>query len=370
MPLLLRLWLLLLVAGLLLAQPAHAQLGSPDPSAPINVQADNGIEWQQDKQLYIARGNAVATRGPASIKADTLIAHYREAKGGNTNTGSNNEIYRIEAEGNVTITRDNRTVVGDHADYDMDQGVGIVHGKALKMTTATDVVTAKDALEWYDEKQIAVARGNAVAVRQGGRTIKADTLTAYFVKTAAQPQPGAPGQPAKPGAAPAKPAAPPAKPATTTAAANGSTPPANTPAATSGGDDSKINRIDAQGHVVVLNGPDIGRGDYGVYNAVTDICTLLGNVTITRGTDVITGQYAVMNLATNISRIMPASSLPGSTRQRVQGLFVKQDLTGNAGGPANPANSANGANAATPKAAAPATTPSSLTLSGAAPKGQ
>jgi lipopolysaccharide export system protein LptA len=358
-----RLWLLLLAAGLMLVQPAHAQLGSSDPAAPINVQADNGIEWQQDKQLYIARGNAVATRGPATIKADTLIAHYREAKGGNTNTGSNNEIYRIEAEGNVVITRDSRTVVGDHADYDMDQGIGIVHGKALKMTTATDVITAKDALEWYDEKQIAVARGDAVAVRQGGRTIKADTLTAYMVKTA-QPQPGAPGQPAKPGAAPAKPASPPAKPATTTAAANGGTPPANAPPAN--GDDSKISRIDAQGHVVVLNGPDIGRGDYGVYNALTDICTLLGNVTITRGTDVITGQYAVMNLATNISRVMPASTLPNSTRQRVQGLFVKQDLTGNAGNPATPATATNGAKDAAAKGATPKA-PSSITLSGAAP---
>jgi lipopolysaccharide export system protein LptA len=361
------LWLPLLAAGLMLVQPVHAQLGPPDSTLPINVQADNGIEWQQDKQLYIARGNAVATRGPASIKADTLIAHYREAKGGNTNTGSNSEIYRIEADGNVVITRDSRTVVGDHADYDMDQGIGIVHGKALKMTTATDVITAKDALEWYDEKQIAVARGDAVAVRQGGRTIKADTLTAYMVKTA-QAQPGAPGPakpgvaPAKPGTAAAKPAAPPAKPTTTTAAANGAQP-ANAP--TANGDDSKINRIDAQGHVVVINGPDIGRGDYGVYNAVSDICTLLGNVTITRGTDVITGQYAVMNLATNISRIMPASSLPGSTRQRVQGLFVKQDLTGNAGAPPNPANAPSSAPA---KAATP-NKPSSITLSGAAPKG-
>jgi hypothetical protein len=103
-----------------------------------------------------------------------------------------------------------------------------------------------------------------------------------------------------------------------------------------------------------------------VYNAVTDICTLLGNVTITRGTDVITGQYAVMNLATNISRVMPASSLPNSTRQRVQGLFVKQDLNGTAGGPSNPTNTTNGANSAAAKGATPKA-PSSITLSGAAP---
>jgi lipopolysaccharide export system protein LptA len=308
---------LLFLIGLALALPntARAQLGTADSGLPINVQADDGIEWQQNKQLYIARGNAVATRGPGSIKADTLIAHYREVKPGSApntgNTENNTEIYRIEADGNVTITRDNRTVVGDHADYDMDQGIGIVRGKGLKMTTATDVVTARDTLEWYDTKQIAVARGDAVAVHNG-RTIKGDTLTAYMVKASADAQPGAPAP------APAKP------------------PPADGKASPANSDESKINRIDAQGHVVVVNEPDIGRGDYGVYNAVSGICTLLGNVTITRGTDVITGQYAVMNLHTNISRIMPASTLPGSTRQQVQGLFVKQDLPGASKTPGKP----------------------------------
>jgi lipopolysaccharide export system protein LptA len=317
----------LLAAMLLASHRVLAQLGPPDTSsAPINIQADSGIEWQQNKQLYIARGNAVAARGPATIKADTLLAHYRDVKSApaaaaaNTATTENNtQIYRVEAEGNVVITRDNRTVVGDHADYDMDQGIGIVRGKALKMTTASDTVTARDTLEWYDLKQIAVARGDAVAVHNG-RTIKADTLTAYMVKAAPEAQPGKPAPPPKPipSSAAGKPGAPAAAP----------------------GEESKISRIDGQGHVVVVNGPDIGRGDYGVYNAASGICTLLGNVTITRGSDVVTGQYAVMNLNTNVSRIMPASTLPGSTRQRVQGLFVKQDLTGATGGakPAAPAH--------------------------------
>jgi lipopolysaccharide export system protein LptA len=313
-----RSWSLLVAMGLALSPlgGARAQLGTADNASPINIQADSGIEWQQNQQLYIARGNAVAVRGPASIKADTLIAHYREVKPGtvpvNTaSTGNNTEIYRVEADGNVTITRDSRTVVGDHADYDMDQGIGIVHGKALKMTTASDVVTARDALEWYDTKQIAIARGDAVAVHNG-RTIKADVLTAYMVKAAPDAQPGQPAPPPKPPPPPAKPG----------------------PPAAADNEASKINRIDAQGHVVVVNGPDIGRGDYGVYNAVTGICSLLGNVTITRGAEVVTGQYAVMNMNTNISRVLPASTLPGSTQKRVQGLFVKQDVAGVTGGAA------------------------------------
>jgi len=301
--------------ALALVFPAHAQLGPVDNNAPINVQSDSGIEWQQNKQIYIARGNAVATRGTGEIHGDTLIAHYREAKGAAEN---NTEIYRVEADGNVTIKRDNRIVVGDHADYDIDQGVGIVRGKALKMTTAADTVTARDTLEWYDTKQVAVARGDAVAVHNG-RTIKGDTLTAYMVKTAAPGQPNS-AQPAKAPPPPAKGA--PGKPGAPVA------PGAATPAAT---EESKIDRLDAQGHVVVVSAQDIGHGDYGVYNATTGICTLLGNVVITRGKDVITGQYAVMDMNKNISRILPASSIPGSTRQRVQGVFVRQE---NAGQPA------------------------------------
>jgi len=312
----------LLALGLALASraPAQAQLGAADSNVPINIQSDGGIEWQQNQQIYIARGNAVATRGAASIKADTLIAHYREAKGANANSENNTEIYRIEALGNVVISRDNRTVVGDRADYDVDQGIGIVRGNGLKMTTATDVITAKDALEWYDNKQIAVARGDAVAVHNG-RTIKGDVITAYMVKAAG---PGTPGQPA-PQAQAQPPKPPPAAKAP---------PKPGQPPAAAGGEDSKISRIDAQGHVVVIGAQDIGRGDYGVYNAATGICTLLGNVVITRGKDVITGQYAVMDMNRNISRIMPASTLPGSTRQRVQGVFIKQDVQPGPGAPA------------------------------------
>src|ERR1043166_5285115 len=99
------------VAALPLADAA-AQGLAPNDNQPIQIQADSGIEWQQDAHLYIARGNAAAPRGQGKIHADTLIAHYREVKG-----GSNTEIYRVEAEGHVTVKRDAPTVVGDRAVY-------------------------------------------------------------------------------------------------------------------------------------------------------------------------------------------------------------------------------------------------------------
>jgi lipopolysaccharide export system protein LptA len=287
--------------------PASAQAVPPADNLPVQIQSDSGIEWQQDQHLYIARGNAVASRGPSEVHADTLIAHYREAKGGNT--GGNTEIYRVEAEGHVTLTRGTQTVVGDRAVDDIDQAAAVVTGKGLKMTTPSDVVTARDSLEWFDQKQVAVARGNAVAIRNG-KTIKGDILTAYMVKTA-------PGQ-VKAGAPAGRPPSAPAKPQVTPAAAPGGTT-GSAPAA-----DSKISRIDAQGHVVVSNALDTGRGDFGVYNADTGIATLIGHVVIERGKDVIRGQRGVMDLNNNVSRVLPGDA-PGAPQQRVQGLFVRQE---------------------------------------------
>ena len=313
-----------LLAGLPAPRLAAQLLNAPNDNLPLQVQADSGIEWQQNNQLYIARGNAVATRGPSEVHADTLIAHYREIKGaagaapppGNTagDTGGNTEIYRVEAEGHVTMLREGQTVVGDRAVYDLDQAIMVATGKALKLTTATDVVTARDSLEWYDQKQIAVARGNAVAVRNG-KTIKGDILTAYMVKT--KPTEGKPAE--------AKSATQARRPAP----AGTGKPPA-TPAAASAGPgstDSKISRVDAQGHVFVTNGLDTGRGDYGVYNADSGICTLIDHVVITRAKDVIKGQYGVMDLNNNVSRMLPAPAA-GTPRERVQGLFVRQDQAG------------------------------------------
>jgi lipopolysaccharide export system protein LptA len=299
---------------LALAIQAGAQILAPGDNQPLQIQADSGIEWQQDQKLYIARGNAVATRGTSEIRADTLIAYYRETKGAKpnseTNTGGNTEIYRVVAEGHVTMKRDAQTVVGDRAIYDIDQQIAVVTGKGLKLTTATDTVTARDSLEWYDQKQIAVGRGDAVATRTG-KTVKGDILTAYMVKTA----PGA-----KPAPATAKPGRKGAKPAATPAA----TPASATSAAPA--TESKISRVDAQGHVVVSNAVDTGRGDFGVYNAETGIATLIGNVSIQRGKDVIRGQRGVMDMNNKVSRMLPGGQ--AGKPQRVQGLFVREEGKG------------------------------------------
>src|SRR5436305_13708088 len=63
---------IVLMCALLLAEAA-AQMLAPNDNQPLQLQADSAIEWQQNAKLYIARGNAVAIRGPSEVHADTLI---------------------------------------------------------------------------------------------------------------------------------------------------------------------------------------------------------------------------------------------------------------------------------------------------------
>ena len=293
--------------------PSSAQglsLGGVSEDRPVEVSADSGIEWQQDAQLYIARGNAIAKRGTTEVHADTLTAYYRPSKG----AGGETEVYRLDADGHVMIKGPTQTVVGDQAVYDVDQQIGIVTGKTLKLTTPSDVVTARDSFEWYDAKQISVARGDAIAVRDTKR-LRADVLTAHMTKE--KPKPGENQPEAKTSKA---------VPATANAKTGAKAGPLG-----DGDEGSRISRIDAQGNVLVSTPTDIGRGDYGVYNADTGIVTLLGNVTITRGPNAIKGEYAVVDLNNNVSRMMPGPSAPGTPASRVEGLFVRQDQGASSG---------------------------------------
>jgi lipopolysaccharide export system protein LptA len=263
---------------------------------PVNIEAEDGIEWQQNNKVYIARGNAKATRGDDSVTADTLYAYYRDAQQPAESTGSSQlrggaspparpfdngstQIYRIEAEGHVVFATPSQTAYGDHAVYDVDQAVLVVTGKNLKIVTPQDVVTARDSFEWYDQKQIGVARGNATAVRQGpeAKSIRGDVLTAELARQGTQPNQSA-----------------------------------------------KISKVNAQGHVVLVSADQIARGDAGVYNLETGIATLRGHVTLTRGENELRGQYAVVDTNTNIARLLaaPPTAEAAGTHPRVEGLLI------------------------------------------------
>lgn len=255
----------LLIAALSPLASSHvaAQGFGLDPrnsSQPIEIYANNGIEWDRSQMRSTARGDARAIQGDVTVRADTLILHYRAAAQGGQ------EIWRLEADGNVNVTAPDRTATGAYGVYDLDRDVMILTG-APKLVTKTDEVTAKEQIEYWTMLNSAVARGDARIV-SGERRLSADVMTAFF----------------------------------------GDEPKAKN-TAKKGQETNNLNqlrRAEGSGNVHVSTPNEIARAAQGVYDAKTSIVTLTGSVRITRGTDQLNGEYGEMNLDTGISRLFGA----------------------------------------------------------------
>ena len=285
------------LAASLLCSAAIAQGLDLSQGGPIEVTAVDGIEWRQQDQVVIARGQARAVRGGVTVDADRLIARYRP-RGAAAATAprppadgpaGGGEIWRLEAEGDVVVTSATDRAEGDRAVYDMDQSVMVMTGGNLRLVTPDNTLTARDSIEYWAQRRMAVARGNAVVVTNDGRRVRADTLVAYFAENV---QPGA--------ATPSRPAA------------------AAVPGQPAGDQPSSIERVEAYGNVDIRTAEEVVRGDRGVYNPNSGLARLLGTVRITRGDNTLTGQEAIVNMKTGVARLVSA---PGA---RVQGLVVPQ----------------------------------------------
>ncbi len=210
----------------------------------------------------MARGHARAAQGDSAVHADVLTAYYAGGK----NEGKATQITRIDAEGNVRLTSPNGTATGTKAVYDVAKGVLVLTGRPV-LVTKTDRITASQSLEFWRDKNLMVARGDARAVR-ADRQLAADVLTAHLAKDAK-------GQ-------------------------------------------DQITRIDGFGHVVVSQPGEIARATQGVYNLQTGIATLTGSVKITRGQNQLNGDRAIVNMNTGKSRLLSAPGAP------VHGILVPE----------------------------------------------
>jgi lipopolysaccharide export system protein LptA len=319
----------LALLGVGLTAPALAQGIDLSNGGPINVTAAGGFEWHEDQQEVVAYGDARATRGTVTVLADRLIAFYRKraaapgaAPPGASASGAaaipaaapapaappapasgagnalsdadngNTEVYRLQAEGHVRILTPTDEAVGDQATYDIDQAVLVLTGQHLKLTTPQDIMTARDSMEYWSQKHMAVGRGDAVVLTSDGRRIAADILVGYTT-----PDTGAP----KPVPVAAKPGA--------------------DPLAGSG----KLQRVEAYGNVEVRTVQDTVRGERGVYLPDSGMARIIGHVRITHGQNQLNGPAADVNMKTGIAHLV------SGPQNRVEGLIMPND-TGPKGG--------------------------------------
>ncbi len=278
-----RRWLAGAALGALLAfapavKPSSGQGLLNHGSGPIAIDADEGIEWRRDEKVYVATGNAKAVRGDVTVTAHRLIAYYRDRNPAKVadakdseNAAMSTDIYRLVAETDVNIATPTQRAHGERGVYDVDRAVLVMTGQHLSLDTTQDHITARDSLEYWDERKIAVARGDGVMVR-ADRRVEGDVLTAHIQED----------------------------------------PKTN---------ESHVSEVDGFGNLRVSTPAQIAQGGKGVYNLVTNIAYLVDNVRVTQGKNQINGDYGEVNLNTNVSRMLsgPSAGRPG---QRVRSLIV------------------------------------------------
>ena len=240
-------------------------LASGSKDMPIEITADNGIEWEKNKEILIASGNAKASRGGITVLAEVLRAYYRKKTTGGT------DLYRLDAAGGVKIFSDTESMEGQTAVLDFEQAILKVDGKKVIYKAGPDTITANQQMEYWERQKMAVARGNAVAIHKG-KTLRADVLKALLRKN-------------KTGR-------------------------------------SEVYIIEAFKKVLIVSGKDKLRSDSAIYKLDSGIVTLKENVSIIRENSILNGDLAEINLKTGISKLLTVDSVGSrKERKRVRGLI-------------------------------------------------
>lgn len=122
---------------------------------PLEITADQQLEWNQQDQTYVARGNAKAVQGEFSVTADTLTAHYAEDgqsaqnadnQAAQKNSGGAGNITKLTAAGNVVLRSSHDHATAANAQYDLITEVIELNGARPKLYRDNDVLEADQVI--------------------------------------------------------------------------------------------------------------------------------------------------------------------------------------------------------------------------------
>ncbi len=159
----------------------------------------------------------------------------------------------------------------------MAQGIGSSF-QSYQASTDEPIDIEADVLEVDDKQKQAIFKGNVVA-RQGGFSLKAKELAVHYA--------GEPG--------------------------------GEVAAASTGGGDASIRRIEAKGKVLVTTKDDqTATSEWANFDVEEQLVTIGGNVVLSQGENVLRGDRLVIDLKTGKSRFEVKGE---GGKQRIRGLF-------------------------------------------------
>ena len=235
---------------------------------PVEIYAEQGIEWHKNDNKYLAIGNAIAKSGKMSVNSDRIEAFYEESD----NSGM--DIKLVKAHRNVIVTDENLKIVGGKlAEYNLRKDYFSIFGKNLILTSQENKLESNNKMEYWRTKGVAIASGKAKAQKGNEFKIKAEKLVWYLNEN-----------------------------------------------------DKKIDvkKIFGFENVSIYTNNEVAFSDKALYNKESGICKLFGNVKLQKGDSFLTGDYAEVDLNKGISKLLPAPNFDKLNENRVRALIDKK----------------------------------------------
>ena len=235
---------------------------------PVEIYAEQGIEWHKNDNKYLAIGNAIAKSGKMSVNSDKIEAFYEESD----NSGM--DIKLVKAHRNVVVTDENLKIVGGKlAEYNLRKDYFSIFGKNLILTSQENKLESNNKMEYWRTKGVAIASGKAKAQKGNEFKIKAEKLVWYLNEN-----------------------------------------------------DKKIDvkKIFGFENVSIYSNNEVAFSDKALYNKESGICKLFGNVKLQKGDSFLTGDYAEVDLNKGISKLLPAPNFDKLNENRVRALIDKK----------------------------------------------
>ena len=126
-----------------------------EKSQPIQIVSDR-LDAYNEKRMVVFSGNAVATQGLRTIRADRLTLYYKE----NRKTAGKSavevegpgDLERMEAKGHVTVTEVERVATGDDAVFEQDIQKITMTGNAV-LREGKNIVRGDRVIVFLDENR-------------------------------------------------------------------------------------------------------------------------------------------------------------------------------------------------------------------------
>ena len=213
----------------------------------FKVEADKSIEYFEKQKIYVASGNAKASKGNFSVKADKITAFMGKIK--------NSDITYIEATGNVIIIDQDTIAKSNFARYNFKDKIIILKGNTQSIEAKAFKLQSKKIISFDDIKKIATSEGNVKLVLSGPISIFSKKINAKFDKI-----------------------------------------------------NNNLISASAQGNVKIKTKSETITCNSAKYNNKTNLISLKGNVIIKRDKSILTGEKGYINLKTRKSKIESSKS--------------------------------------------------------------